>query len=89
MSYSTSGFLKGQERGHIGEKPFKCTMCGKSFSESGYLKRNMTGPTQERNHFSAANVTGVFKHQSSKLTRGLTWERNNLGAPNVTRVSLN
>ena len=78
-----------RELTNVGENPFKCTMCGKSFSESGYLKRNMMGPTQERNHFSAANVTGVFKHQSSKLTRGLTGERNNLGAPNVTRVSLN
>ena len=48
----------------------------------------MRGPTQERNHFSAANVTGVFQHQSSKFTRGLTGERNNLGAPNVTTVSL-
>ena len=33
-------------------------------------------------------MTGVFQHQSSKFTRGLTGERNDLGAPNVTRVSL-
>ena len=38
-------------------------MCGKSLSESGYLKRNMRGPTQEKNHFSAPNVTEVFQHQ--------------------------
>ena len=90
MSYSTPGFLKRQDRTHryLGEKPFKCTMRCKSFSESSYLKRNMRGPTQERNHFSAANVTGVFHYQSSKFTRGLTGERNNLGAPNVSRVSL-
>ena len=43
-------------------------MCGKSFSESGYLKRNMTGPTQERKHFNAPNVTGVFQRQFSKFT---------------------
>ena len=63
-------------------------MCGKSFSESGYLKRNMKGTKLERKHLSAPNVTGVFQHQSSKFTRGLTGERNNLGAPNVTTVSL-
>ena len=62
-------------------------MCGQSLSESGYLKRNMRGPTQERNNFSAPNVTGVFQHQSSKFNRGLTGERNHLlGAPNVTRA---
>ena len=61
------------------EKPFNCTMCGKSFSESGYWKRNLTGPTQERKHFSAPNVTGEFR----KLR-----ERNNLGAPKVTTASL-
>ena len=63
-------------------------MCSMSVSESGYSKRNMRGSTQEKNHFSAQNVTGVFQHQSSKFTRGLTGERNNLGAPNVTTVSL-
>ena len=41
MSYSTKGFLIGHETGHIGERSFKCAMCGKSFSELGYLKRNM------------------------------------------------
>ena len=59
-----------------------------SFSESGYLKRNLKGTKLERKHLSAPNVTGVFQHQSSKLTRGLTGERNNLGAPNVTTASL-
>ena len=63
-------------------------MCGKSFSESGYLKRNMRGPTQERKHFSAPNVTGVFQHQSSKFNRGLGGERNHLGAPNGTTAAL-
>ena len=63
-------------------------MCSMSVSESGYLKRNIKGPTQERKHFSAPNVTGVFQHHSSKFTRGLTGERNDLGGPNVTRVSL-
>ena len=72
----------------IFEKPFKCTMCGKSFSESGYLKRNLKGTKLERKHLSATNVTGVFQRQSLKFTRGLTGERNDLGAPNVTRVSL-
>ena len=57
-----------------------------SVSESGYLKRNIRGLTEERKHFSAPNVTGVFQHQSSKFTRGLTGERNHLGAPNVTRA---
>jgi hypothetical protein len=49
---------------NICEKPFKCTMCGKSFSESGYLKGNMRGSTQERKHFSAPSVSGVFQLQS-------------------------
>ena len=63
-------------------------MCGKSFSESGYWKRNLTGPTQERKHFSAPNVTGVYQRQFSKFTRALTGERNYLGAPKVTTASL-
>ena len=63
-------------------------MCGKSFSESGYLKRNLKGTNLERKHFSAPNVTGVFQHQSSKFNRGLTGERNHLGAPNGTRAAL-
>ena len=63
-------------------------MCGKSFSESGYLKRNLKGTKLERKHLSAPNVTGVFQHQSSKFNRGLTGERNHLGAPNVTRAAL-
>ena len=88
MSFSTSGLLKRQERTQIGEKPFKCTMCGKSFSESGYLKRNLKGTNLERKHFSAPNVTGIFQHQSSKFNRGLTGERNHLGAPNETRAAL-
>ena len=34
--------MKIQKRTHKkDEKPFKCTMCGKSFLESGYLKRQM------------------------------------------------
>ena len=75
MSFYTQGFLKRQERSHTGEKPFKCTMCGKSFSESGYLKRNLKGTKLERKHFSAPNVTGFFHHQSSKFIRGLKGER--------------
>ena len=63
-------------------------MCGKSFSESGYLKRNLKGTKLERKHLSAPNVTGVFQHQSSKFNRGLTGERNHLGAPNGTRAAL-
>ena len=82
MSYSTSGFLKRQERTHTSAQ---CV----SFSESGYLKRNLKGTKLERKHLSAPNVTGVFQHQSSKFNRGLTGERNHLGAPNVTRASVN
>ena len=63
-------------------------MCGKSFSESGYLKRNLKGTNLERKHFSAPNVTGVFQHQSSKFNRGLAGERNHLGAPNGTTAAL-
>ena len=81
MSYSTSGFLKRQERTHTSAQ---CV----SFSESGYLKRNLKGTKLERKHLSAPNVTGVFQHQSSKFNRGLTGERNHLGAPNGTRAAL-
>ena len=77
---STQGFLKRQERTHIGEKPFKSTMCGKSFSESGYLKRNLKGTKLERKHLSATNVTGFFNIDQ----RRHTGERNHFGAPNVT-----
>ena len=56
-----------RELTNLGEKHFKCTMC-ESFSESGYLKRNMTGPTQERKHFNTPNVTRVFQRQFSKFT---------------------
>ena len=50
----------------------------------------MAGPTQERKHFNAPNVTGVFQRQFSKFTSllGLPGEKNNLGAPNVTTASL-
>ena len=44
--------------------------------------------TQERKHFSAPAVTGVYQRQFSKFTRGLTGERNYLGAPKVTTASL-
>ena len=63
LGCSTLSILKRQERIHTGVKPFKSTMCGKSFSESGYLKRNLRGPTQERNHLSATNVTGASLSQ--------------------------
>ena len=34
--------MKIQERTHKkDEKPFECIMCGKNFSESGYLKIHM------------------------------------------------
>ena len=55
-------------------------MCGKSFSESGYLKRNMKGTKLERKHLSAPNVTGVFHLKGIKL------EGKHLSAPNVTGV---
>ena len=63
-------------------------MCGKSFSESGYLKRNLKGIKLEGKHLSAPNVTGIFQHQSSKFNGRLTGERNHLDAPNVTRAAL-
>ena len=51
MRYSTIHIRLLERTGecaHKGERPFEYKMCGKSFSESGYFKRNMRGPIQEK-----------------------------------------
>ena len=53
-------WIDKRELTNLSEKPFKCTMCGKSFSESGYLKRNMRGPTKERKKFQCTKCDKSF-----------------------------
>ena len=60
-SFSIAGRLKEYERTHMGEKPFKCIKCDKSFSTSSYLITHET--TQERSHSCAQSVTSVFQDQ--------------------------
>jgi uncharacterized Zn-finger protein len=41
MAFSTSSCLTKHMRVHSGERPYKCSTCGKAFSHSGDLVKHM------------------------------------------------
>ena len=72
--------VKIHEGNYIGEKPFNCTKCGKSFSRSKYLKVPSEDPWRKK-HWSFRSFS------TSRFKKGMTLERSNSSACSVARAS--